>query len=121
MKYRVRHTPQANREIAVIAKALAPYPNMGRRIFQEMDRKLNGLKDNPFAWPAYHANPKYRRINEVEDVVDMDIQKLECENCGYVIDNDGAVISDDDKCPNCGEYELRYWTDADYEQLATEV
>ncbi|MCL2002194.1 type II toxin-antitoxin system RelE/ParE family toxin [Candidatus Saccharibacteria bacterium] len=63
MKYKVRHTPQANREVTVIAAALAPYPNMGKRIFQEMDRKLQGLRDNPFAWPAYHANPKYRRMN----------------------------------------------------------
>jgi plasmid stabilization system protein ParE len=63
MKYRVRHTPQANRETVAIAKALTSYPSMGKRNFQEMERKLKGLEDNPFAWPTYHANPKYRRMN----------------------------------------------------------
>ncbi len=63
MKYRVLHTPQANKEITAIARALAPYPNMGKRIFHEMDDKLKGLKVNPFAWPLYPANPKYRRMN----------------------------------------------------------
>ena len=63
MKYKVRHTPQANKEIVAIAQALLQYPSMGKRIFQEMDDKLEGLQVNPFVWPQYLANPKYRRIN----------------------------------------------------------
>jgi plasmid stabilization system protein ParE len=76
MKYKVRHTPQADREIAVIVKALTPYPNMGKRIFQELDRNLSGLKDNPLAWPVYHANPRYRRMN------------IEGHSIFYVVDED---------------------------------
>jgi hypothetical protein len=34
MKYKVRHTPQVNKKVAAIAKALAPYPNMGKRILK---------------------------------------------------------------------------------------
>ena len=63
MKYRVRHTPQASRETAIIANALVAYPKMGKRIFKEMDMKLKVLNENPFVWPVYHANPKYRRMN----------------------------------------------------------
>jgi plasmid stabilization system protein ParE len=70
------YAPQADREIAVIAQSLTPYPNMGRRIFQEMDRKLTGLKDNPFAWPVYHANPMYRRMN------------IEGHSIFYIVDED---------------------------------
>jgi plasmid stabilization system protein ParE len=63
MKYEVAYSPQANRDIASLADILAPYPSMAGRLFQEMERKLKLLRDNPFAWPVYHANPKYRRMN----------------------------------------------------------
>ncbi|MDR1571898.1 MAG: type II toxin-antitoxin system RelE/ParE family toxin [Clostridiales Family XIII bacterium] len=63
MKYKVIFLPGANRDIASLADVLTPYPNRARRIFQEMERKLEQLKDNPFMWTTYHANPKYRRIN----------------------------------------------------------
>jgi plasmid stabilization system protein ParE len=62
MGFKVALLPQANRDIASLADILAPYPNKAKRLFQEMERKLELLKDNPFAWPAYHANPKYRRM-----------------------------------------------------------
>ncbi|MDR1069848.1 MAG: type II toxin-antitoxin system RelE/ParE family toxin [Gracilibacteraceae bacterium] len=62
MRYKVLLLPQANRDIASLADALASYPSKAKRIFQEIERKLDALKDNPLAWPVYHANPKYRRM-----------------------------------------------------------
>ena len=62
MKYKVRFLPQANRDIAGLADILMPYPQKAKRFFQEMERKIDRLKDNPLEWAVYHANPKYRRI-----------------------------------------------------------
>jgi plasmid stabilization system protein ParE len=62
MVYKVKLLPRANRDISNLADVLAPYPNKAKRLFQEMERKLDALKDNPFAWPIYHANPNYRRM-----------------------------------------------------------
>jgi plasmid stabilization system protein ParE len=60
--YKIKLLPQANRDIAGLADILSPYPNKAKRLFQEMERKLIQLQDNPLAWPIYPANPKYRRM-----------------------------------------------------------
>ena len=62
MKYKVKFLPQANRDIADLADILTPYPKKAKRLFQEMERKTDRLKDNPLEWAVYHANPKYRRV-----------------------------------------------------------
>jgi len=46
-----------------LADVLAPYPNKAKRLFKEIERKLDLLEDNPYMYPVYHANPKYRRMN----------------------------------------------------------
>jgi plasmid stabilization system protein ParE len=61
-KYRVQFLPTADRDLDVITNALAAYPRKAERLFQEMRRKLERLKSNPFMWPVYDANPKYRRV-----------------------------------------------------------
>jgi plasmid stabilization system protein ParE len=61
-KYKVRFLPTADRDLDVIANALEAYPRKADCLFQEIKRKLEDLKDNPFMWPTYHANPKYRRV-----------------------------------------------------------
>jgi plasmid stabilization system protein ParE len=63
MKYKVAFLPQANRDIASLADILAPYPDKARRLFQEMEQKIDLLKDNPFIWAVYHQRPKYHRMN----------------------------------------------------------
>jgi plasmid stabilization system protein ParE len=60
--YRVRFLPTADRDLDAITNALLSYPKKAERLFQEMKRKLEQVKDNPFMWPVYPANPKYRRI-----------------------------------------------------------
>ena len=62
MRYNLVFTEQFNQDVAALYEALAEYPSMAKRIFQEMERKLEGLKDNPFMWPTFHGS-KYRRIN----------------------------------------------------------
>ena len=62
MKYSVILSSYANRDIASLADILALHPNKARRLFKEMEQKLDLIKDNPFAYQKYPANPKYRRM-----------------------------------------------------------
>jgi len=63
MKYRALPSSYAARDLAILANILAPHPGKARRLFKEMEHKLDLLEDNPHMWPVYHANPKYRRMN----------------------------------------------------------
>jgi len=63
MKYEVIFSSYANRDIAILAEILAPYPNKARRLFSEMERKLDLLKNNPLMCEQYSTAPKYRRMN----------------------------------------------------------
>ena len=63
MKYKVKFLPSANYDINELADALSEYPNKAKRIFQEMEEKIELVKDNPKMFPVYQGNPKYRRIN----------------------------------------------------------
>jgi plasmid stabilization system protein ParE len=80
MRYKVRLLPQANRDIAILADILAPHPHKAARLFQEMERKLELLKDNPLICPAYHASPAYRRMN------------LEGHALFYIVDDDKCEV-----------------------------
>ena len=80
MRYKVKLLPQANRDIAGLADILTPYPNKAKRLFQEMERKIDRLKDNPLEWATYHANPKYRRMI------------LEDHVLFYVVDEDSREV-----------------------------
>ena len=80
MRYKVKLLPQANGDIVGLADILTPYPNKAKWLFQEMERKIDRLKDNPLEWAAYHANPKYRRI------------VLEDHSLFYVIDEDNREV-----------------------------
>jgi len=62
MKYKVIVSTRFDRDVARLAKALEEHPNMAKRIFQELEQKLDGLEDNPFAYPVFRES-KYRRIN----------------------------------------------------------
>ena len=62
MRYKLKYTAYFNRDAAKLEKALKEHSNMSRRIFQEMERKIEGLKDNPFAYPVFRES-KYRRVN----------------------------------------------------------
>ena len=68
MKYNVVFTAQFNRDVIKLHNALKKYPNMAKRIFQEMERKIEGLKDSPLRWPVFHES-KYRRINLEGNVI----------------------------------------------------
>ena len=63
MKYNIILSSYAVRDLAILADILSPHPNKARRLFKEMENKLDLLDDNPFMYPAFHANPKYRRMN----------------------------------------------------------
>ena len=80
MRYKVRYLPQFNRDIVGIANALAQYPSKAGRIFQEMERKIERIEENPLIWPTYHANPKYRRMN------------LESHALFYTVDEDRQEV-----------------------------
>lgn len=60
MKYKAMPSSYANRDIARLAEILAPYPSKARRLFKEMEQKLDLLENNPYMCPPYHANSKYR-------------------------------------------------------------
>jgi len=62
MKYKIILSSYANRDIAILADILAPHPSKARRLFKEMEQKLDLLEDNPFMCQEYPANPKYRRM-----------------------------------------------------------
>jgi plasmid stabilization system protein ParE len=62
MKYNLKYTSHFNRDLVKLERALKEHPNMSRRIFQEIERKIKGLKDNPFAYPVFYES-KYRRVN----------------------------------------------------------
>ena len=62
MKYKVITSTQYNRDVVKLARALKDHSNMAKRIFQELERKLDGLEDNPFAYPVFRES-KYRRVN----------------------------------------------------------
>jgi plasmid stabilization system protein ParE len=59
---------------------LAPHPDMAKRIFKELEQKLDGLENNPYIYPVYYANPKYRRVN------------LEGHALFYTIDEDMCMV-----------------------------
>lgn len=63
MKYSSILSSYATRDLAILADILSPHPNKARRLFKEMEDKLDLLEDNPYMCPVYHANPKYRRMN----------------------------------------------------------
>ena len=63
MKYKIKFLPSANQDINDLADILTPYPNKARRLFQEMEQKIESLKDNPLMYPEYQADPRYRRMN----------------------------------------------------------
>ena len=62
MKYRVKYLSIANMDILAIDEVLAEYPNKAKRIFQEMDKKLQLLEDMPHMWPYYGDKMKYRKM-----------------------------------------------------------
>ena len=62
MKYKPIYLPVANLDIIRIDNALTDYPNKAKRLFQEMERKIVDLEDNPYMWPAYQVRPEYRRM-----------------------------------------------------------
>jgi plasmid stabilization system protein ParE len=62
MKYKIILSSYANRDIAILADILALHPNKARRLFKEIEQKLDLLEDNPFMCQEYPANPRYRRM-----------------------------------------------------------
>ena len=78
MKYKIIATAQFNRDVASLAKALKEYPNMAKRIFQEMERKLDGLEDNPFMWPVFRES-KYRRVNLEDNAMFYSVDEAKYE------------------------------------------
>ena len=85
MKYKVRFLPQANHDIAGLADILTPYPQKAKRIFQEMERKIDRLTDNPLEWAVYHANPKYRRVILEDHSLYYVVDEIRCEVLIYRI------------------------------------
>jgi hypothetical protein len=57
---------------------MAEHPKMGQRIFQEMERKIGGLKDNPFIYPVF-LESKYRRINLESHALFYTLDETKCE------------------------------------------
>ncbi|MCL2570852.1 MAG: type II toxin-antitoxin system RelE/ParE family toxin [Defluviitaleaceae bacterium] len=63
MKYKVILSSYANRDLARLANILEPHPNKAKRLFKEIEHKLDLLEDTPLMCQEYPANPKYRRMN----------------------------------------------------------
>ena len=80
MKYRPVYLPVANLDIIGIDDALTGYPNKAKHLFQELERKIIDLEDNPYMWPVYQAKPEYRRMILEDHLlfykVDEDEQKV---------------------------------------------
>jgi len=80
MKYKPVYLPVANLDIIGIDDALTGYPNKAKRLFQELERKIIDLEDNPYMWPVYQAKPEYRRMILEDHLlfykVDEDEQKV---------------------------------------------
>ena len=53
-------------DIANVESYLEEYPQKAKRVFEEMDKKLSNLIDNPELYPIYEEFPEFRRI-VVED------------------------------------------------------
>ena len=53
-------------DIANVESYLEEYPQKAKRIFEEVDKKLSNLIDNPELYPVYDDFPLFRRI-VVED------------------------------------------------------
>ena len=49
-------------DISNVASYLEDYPQKAKRIFEEIDNKLNKLIDNPEMYPIYQDFPMFRRI-----------------------------------------------------------
>ena len=49
-------------DIIGVASFLEEYPQKAKRIFEEMDKKLSNLVDNPELYPIYEDFPIFRRI-----------------------------------------------------------
>jgi len=49
-------------DITDVASFLEEYPQKAKRIFEEMDKKLSNLVDNPELYPIYEDFPIFRRI-----------------------------------------------------------
>jgi len=62
MKYSAIYLPTANRDIVRIDEALTDYQNKAMRLFQEIERKVLNLEDNPYMYPVYPLRSKYRYI-----------------------------------------------------------
>ena len=53
-------------DIANVESYLEEYPQKAKRVFEDMDKKLSNLIDNPELYPIYEDFPEFRRI-VVED------------------------------------------------------
>jgi len=53
-------------DIANVESYLEEYPQKAKRVFEDMDRKLSNLIDNPELYPIYEDFPEFRKI-VVED------------------------------------------------------
>ena len=62
MKFDAIYLPIANCDIIGINEALVDYPNKAKRLFQEIEKKVNLLEEMPYMWPEYQIRPEYRRM-----------------------------------------------------------
>ena len=66
MKYRLEYLSTFHSDITEVASNLEEYPQMAKRIFEKIDKKLLYLVDSPELYPIYDDFPDFRRI-VVED------------------------------------------------------
>jgi len=65
-------------DIASVESYLEEHPQKAKRIFEEMDKKLSNLIDNPELYPVYEDFPEFRRIVVEDYLVFYTINERAC-------------------------------------------
>ena len=66
MAYRLEYISTFHSDILEAELSLQDYPQKAQRIFEQLDRKLSRLADNPKMYQIYEDYPEFRKI-VVED------------------------------------------------------
>ena len=62
MRYKIKYSPSADRDLLAIYDILEEYPQKRLRIFLKLDDYLDKLTYMPKMYQAYEDAPEYRRI-----------------------------------------------------------
>jgi len=63
MSHRIKFLDNAKSDMSCIEEHLSQYyPNTARKFFEKMEKKISNLEENHYMYPAYEADPFFRKI-----------------------------------------------------------